>query len=218
MSLHHVVRPPKAPSERPPLALLLHGLGADEHDLFGLAPWLDPRLVVVSVRAPREAVPMGYSWFDIDWTEEPPRIDLGHVVQSRETLVDFARRTAERHGADPSRIFLVGFSQGSTMAMACAMSHPHLFRGVVAHSGRACFRVQPTDAHPRVRGFPVLLQHGSADPVVPVSYGHDAREVLSNLGMDVSFGEYPIGHEISSQSLADLAGWLTGQIDASAAA
>ncbi len=218
MSLVHRVRPPKAAARRQPLAILIHGLGADEHDLFGLAPWLDPRLVVVSVRAPREAVPMGYSWFDIDFSQDPPRLDLGHVIQSRELLVRFAGEAARTHGADPSRIFLVGFSQGSTLAMACAMAHPRAFRGVVAHSGRACVRAQPTDVHPDVVGFPVLVQHGSADPVVPVSFGHEAREVLSGLGMDVSFGEYPIGHEISQQSLADLTGWLSARIDESEAA
>jgi phospholipase/carboxylesterase len=217
VSLVHRVRPPKAASARPPLAILLHGLGADEDDLFGLAPWLDPRLVVVSVRAPREAVPMGYSWFDIDWSEDPPRLDLGHVIQSRELLVRFAAEAAREHGADPERIFLVGFSQGSTLAMACAMSHPHLFRGVVAHSGRACVRAEPSDPLPAVAGFPVLVQHGSVDPVVPVTFGHQARDLLSGLGMDVSFGEYPIGHEISPQSLADLTGWLSARIDATAA-
>ena len=65
----------------------------------------------------------------------------------------------------------------------------------------------------RVTGFPVLVQHGSADPVVPVSFGHKARDLLAGLGMDVSFAEYPIGHEISPQSLADLTGWLSARID-----
>ncbi|HQR29084.1 MAG TPA: prolyl oligopeptidase family serine peptidase [Anaeromyxobacteraceae bacterium] len=218
MSLVHRVRPPRAASRRPPLAILVHGLGADEHDLFGLAPWLDPRLVVVSVRAPREAFPMGHSWFDIDFSQDPPRLDLGHVIQSRDLLVRFAGEAAQAHGADPSRIFLVGFSQGATLGMACAMAHPRTFRGLVAHSGRACVRAQPGEAPTDLAGFPVLVQHGSADPVVPVSFGHEARDLLAGLGMDVSFAEYPIGHEISPQSLADLAGWLTARIDATEAA
>ena len=60
----------------------------------------------------------------------------------------------------------------------------------------------------RLAGFPVLWQHGRADPVVPVAFGHEARDVLGGLGMRVDYREYPIGHEISEEGLGDLCGWL----------
>ncbi len=218
MTLEHVVRPPGVASPRPPLAILLHGLGADEHDLFGIAPYLDPRLVVVSVRAPREAQPMGYSWFDIDFSESPPRLDPRQVVESRDAILRFAAETALAHGADPSRIWLVGFSQGASMAAASALSRPDLFRGIVAHSGRIARLAVPANPPPGLAGFPVLWQHGRADPVVPVSFGREARDVLLALGMRVEYREYPIGHEISEESLRDLAAWLSDRIDEAAAA
>jgi phospholipase/carboxylesterase len=211
--LEHVVRPPRAASDRPPLAILLHGLGADEHDLFGLAPWLDPRLVVVSARAPRETHPMGHSWFDIDWSEYPPRIDVAHVVESRDAVLAFAAWAAAEFGADPSRTWLVGFSQGASMAAACALHRPDLLRGIVAHSGRLPRRALPGQPPAGVAGFPVLWQHGSADPVVPVEFGHEARDLLGELGLDVDYCEYPIGHEISPQGLTDMSRWLSARID-----
>ena len=217
MTLVHVVRPPAAPpatpSARPPLAILLHGLGADEQDLFGLAPFLDPRLLVVSVRAPHEAQPMGYSWFDIDWSESPPRIDFQHVVESRDAILRFVGDAARTHGGDPTRAWLVGFSQGASMATACALAHPEMLRGIVAHSGRVTRRAVPSLPGPGLSGFPVLWQHGRADPVVPISFGHEARDLLGTLGLQVDYREYPIGHEISEQSLRDLCGWLTRRID-----
>ncbi|MGA8891496.1 MAG: alpha/beta fold hydrolase [Anaeromyxobacteraceae bacterium] len=218
MNLAHVVRPPAAPSERPPLAILVHGLGADEHDLFGLAPFLDPRLTVVSVRAPREAVPMGYSWFEIDWSESPPRVDVGHVAESRDLLVRFAIEVSAALGTDPARTWLVGFSQGASMAAACAVFRPDLFRGIVAHSGRVPRRLLPAPPVPALEGFPVLWQHGTADPVVPVAFGREARDALGELGMAVDYAEYPIGHEISEQGLLDMTGWLSTRIDESGAA
>jgi len=195
------------------MALLLHGLGADEHDLFGLAPWLDPRLVVVSARAPREAQPMGHSWFDIDWSEYPPRIDVAQVLESRDAILQFAAEAAHVYGADPARTWLVGFSQGASMAAACALHRPDLLRGVVAHSGRIPRQALAAGPPPGVAGLPILWQHGSADPVVPIEYGHEARDLLGGFGLDVDYCEYPIGHEISPEGLEDMARWLTARID-----
>jgi phospholipase/carboxylesterase len=195
------------------MAVLLHGLGADELDLFGLAPYLDPRLVVVSARAPHEAQPMGHSWFDIDWSEVPPRVDFQQVVESRDSILRFVGEAAATYGADPSRVWLVGFSQGGSMATACALSRPEVLRGIVAHSGRIPARAVPALPPPGLAGFPVLWQHGRADPVVPISFGHEARGLLAGLGMRLEYREYPIGHEISEESLRDLCGWLTRQVD-----
>jgi phospholipase/carboxylesterase len=217
VTLEHLTRPAEVESARPPMALLLHGLGADEQDLFGLAPWLDPRLLVVSARAPREAQPMGYSWFDIDWSELPPRIDFEQVVESRDAILHFVGEAADAYGADPSRVWLVGFSQGASMAAASVLARPDLFRGVVAHSGRITRRSVPANPPPGLAGLPVLWQHGRADPVVPVAFGHEARDVLDALGLRVEYREYPIGHEISEESLRDMAGWLTARIDESPA-
>jgi len=216
VTLEHVVRPPGEPSARPPVAVLLHGLGADEQDLFGLAPYLDSRLLVVSARAPREAQPMGYSWFDIDWSEFPPRIDFQQVVESRSAILRLVGEVVEAHGADPSRVWLVGFSQGASMATACVLARPETFRGIVAHSGRVTRRAVPALPVPGLAGFPVLWQHGRADPVVPVAFGHEARDLLVGLGLQVDYREYPIGHEISEDSLRDLCGWLTRQVDEAA--
>jgi phospholipase/carboxylesterase len=217
VTLEHVVRPPGVASPRPPLAILLHGLGADEHDLFGIAPYLDPRLVVVSARAPREAQPMGYSWFDIDFTESPPRLDPRHVVESRDAILRFAAEAALAHGADASRIWLVGFSQGASMASAAALARPERFRGIAALSGRIPRPALAAAPPPALADLPVLWQHGRADPVVPVAFGREARDVLAALGARVDYREYPIGHEISEESLGDLSAWLTARLDEAAA-
>ncbi|MBA3468980.1 MAG: phospholipase, partial [Herpetosiphonaceae bacterium] len=66
LSLTHLVAQPRQRgAEKPPLLLLLHGVGANEEDLMGLAPFADPRFVVISARAPRRYQGGGYSWFDI---------------------------------------------------------------------------------------------------------------------------------------------------------
>lgn len=213
MSLVHRVRPPSVPSPRPPLVVLLHGIGADEEDLFGLAPALDPRLLVVSPRAPHLAAPMGHAWYAVDWSTRPPTVDQEQARASRDLLAAFLAETVARLGADPGRVLLLGFSQGAIMALGVALARPDLVRGVVAHSGRLLPAFLSGAAPPEALfGLEVLVLHGVGDDVVPVERGREARDLLAPLlGPRVSYREYPQGHTICEESLADAAGWLAAR-------
>ncbi|HTP50591.1 MAG TPA: phospholipase [Anaeromyxobacteraceae bacterium] len=212
MTLEHRVRRPAGGAARPPLVVLLHGLGADEDDLLGIAPGLDPRFLVVSARAPHPAEPMGYAWYAVDWSREPPRFDEAQALASRERLVGFVAEACHAYGADPARVWLCGFSQGASMALGAALSRPEILRGVVAHSGRLLPAFLPARPPAALRGFPVLWQHGRLDPVVPFAFGLEAERLLPPLGVRLDFREYPIGHEIGEESLGDLSRWLADRL------
>src|SRR5512146_1600808 len=131
MPLVHRIIAPRKPSARPPLLVLLHGIGADEEDLVPLAPSMDPSFLILSVRAPTPEPP-GYRWYAIDWTTAPPRADPAEVAASRDLLASFVEAAVKEHGVDPSRVFLMGFSQGAIMSLALLLGRPELVRGVVA--------------------------------------------------------------------------------------
>jgi phospholipase/carboxylesterase len=213
VTLESLVRPPASPFARPPLLLLLHGIGADENDLFGLAPRLDPRFLIVSARAPYLARPMGYAWYAIDWATTPPTIDPAEVEASREALSEFIREVCDAHGADPARVWLYGFSQGAVMSFALALARPDLVRGLVAHSGRVLPQSLSRAAAPAaLASLDALIQHGLEDDVVPVDRGREARDLLAPLlGPRLTYREYAVGHAISEQSLADAAAWLAAR-------
>jgi phospholipase/carboxylesterase len=213
LSFAYQVRRSTLASPRPPLLVLLHGLGADEHDLFGLAPYLDPRFLVVSLRAPRLAEPMGHSWYDIDWFGVPRFVDEEQAAESRDLLAGFLPEACEELGADPSKVWLMGFSQGAFLASGLALAHPELIRGIAGHSGGLLPRLVPGRAPAGFAGFPILLQHGRLDEVVPLSMGLAARDRLAALGARVDWREYDIGHEISGESLGDLVRWLSARLD-----
>jgi phospholipase/carboxylesterase len=210
------VREPRVASPRPPLLVLLHGIGADEHDLLPLADALDPRLRVASLRAPYEAEPMGHAWYALDWRTSPPTPRLDEAERSRRDLCAFLPALAARHGADPSRTFLLGFSQGAIMALAVALTRPDLVRGVVAHSAR----LLPFLATPGGRAAPeahadleVLLLHGADDDVIPVESGRAIRDLLRPLlGERVTYAEHDAGHFVTRESLADAAAWLAARV------
>jgi phospholipase/carboxylesterase len=193
---------------------MLHGVGADEHDLLPLAAHLDPRLLCVSVRAPCEYAVMGYSWFDIDWSTAPPTYDLAQAEESRAALAALLPELSRRHGTDPARTFLLGFSQGGAMALSVALTRPDLVRGVVVHSGRLIAdlgaRIAPAAALARLDA---LVLHGSEDPVLPVERGREIRDFLEPvLGERMTYAEHDAGHEITAASLDDVRWWVTARL------
>ena len=203
--LHRVV-PPLEESPGPhPTLVLVHGRGADEQDLLGLAPALDPRLMLLSVRAPFPFMMSGgYTWYDVQQIGTPhPRM----FAESYAKLSAFLDDALAGYPVDPSRLLLFGFSMGAVMSLAIGLSRPGLARGVVAHSGYV-----PEDTDLRLRpgepGTAFFIAHGTDDPVIDVGFARRAREYFAGTGAVVR--EYPIGHTISEESLADCVAWMNG--------
>jgi phospholipase/carboxylesterase len=103
-SLAHLVQQPRTGSGAPPLLILLHGVGSNEHDLFGLAPYLDPRFLVLSARAPYVLMPGAYAWFEIGWAADEIVIDPRQAEASRRLIAQFIPEAAAAYGADPARV------------------------------------------------------------------------------------------------------------------
>jgi phospholipase/carboxylesterase len=214
MLLAHQLVPPRSPSSRPPLLLMLHGIGADENDLLPLARAFDPRLLVVAARAPHDEPP-GYRWYQIDWSVVPPRADANEIAAARDLLARYVEELVAEQHVDTERVFLLGFSQGAIMSTTLLLSRPDLVRGVIAHSGRLS-RVPGADATAaQLTRAHALVLHGSDDPVVPVAQGRKAYEVLAGLiGDRAEWHEYPgLGHGISEESLGEALRWVSARLD-----
>jgi phospholipase/carboxylesterase len=220
LSLTHLVREPREKTaERPPLLLLLHGVGSNEADLFGLAPYLDERFLVVSARAPVVLGPGSFGWFRIDFTPEGMVADLAQAKRSLEMLPGFIDGLVETYGTDARRTYLAGFSQGAMMSLALMLTRPERLAGVAAMSGRLPRQVIETPPdRDALDGMPVHITHGLYDPVLPVENARAAREYLETLPVELTYREYPMGHEVSMESLRDVTAWLTRALDRRGAA
>lgn len=213
LSLVHRVREPGISSpEAPPLLLLLHGVGSSEHDLFGLAPHLDERFFVVSARAPITLGPGAFGWYRVQFTPDGPVNDPAEAQAGWQAVQQFAGEAVAEYGADARRVYLMGFSQGAIMSLAAALTKPEQFAGVVAMSGRLLPEAAAQKAPPsRLEGFPFFVAHGVRDTVLPIAFGREIRDALSVLPVALTYREYPMAHEVSPQSLADINEWLMGQ-------
>ena len=214
LSLVHLVRQPKKEAGTPPLLMLLHGIGSNEHDLYGLAPFLDERFLVISVRAPNTLGPGSYAWFEVDFTAQGPVINPEQAEISRKTLITLLNEAVTSYGADPERVYLMGFSQGAIMSASVALTQPELVAGVVMMSGRILPEIQPLIApKEELAGLPFIVVHGTADTVLPITYGGASRELLSSLPVELTYHEYSMGHEVSQESLNDVTTWLSAKLD-----
>ncbi len=188
--------------------VLLHGRGADEHDLFPLLDLLDPerRLVGATARGPLSLPPGGAHWYAVQAIGYPDH-DTFHSTYPR--LTSWLDTLLAAHGVDHSQTVLGGFSQGTVMSYAVGLGagRPQP-AGIIALSG-----FMPTvedfelDLADRT-GFPVAIGHGTRDPVIGVEWGRDARERLTAAGADLKYHESEIGHQIDPRFLAELPAWV----------
>ena len=190
--------------------VLLHGLGSNERDLFAFAPHLDGRYRILSVRAPRTYY-TGYAWFDLDFSRGMPQANLAQLAESQRGLRSFLEELKQQHQTD--RLYLGGFSQGAIMSYLIALTQPSLVSGVLAMSGYIMKNpALPQVASNELKALPIFATHGVRDQVLPVFLGRSTRDYLQSLGLNFTYREYPMGHEVNPACLEDCRRWLSKQV------
>jgi phospholipase/carboxylesterase len=214
-SLIHAVREPAERSDKPaPVLLMLHGVGSNEQDLMGLAPMLDPRFFVVSARAPITLQHGSYAWYHVQFTPHGHIINPEEAEASRARILQFMDEVNDSYNVDPERLYIMGFSQGCIMSVSAALTEPRRFAGVVGMSGRLLPDILEKAApHQILRGLPILIVHGTDDSVLSIEYGRAIRDAMEKLPVHLTYREYPIGHHVSDESLADIEQWLSDRLD-----
>ena len=210
LSLHHLVREPKIKLEKNPLLLLLHGYGSNEEDLFSFASELPEEYYVVSVRAPYELGYGSYAWYAINFDADENKFsDVPQAQQSRDLIANFIDELIANYPIDPAKVTLIGFSQGTILSYAVALSYPEKIQRVVAMSGYLNTEMAtPNFENKDFSHLKIFASHGTVDQVVPVDWARKAAPALMQLGIDVVYKEYPIGHGVAPQNFYDFKNWL----------
>lgn len=199
-----------------PVAVLLHGRGADETDLLGLAGHLPDDWTIVTPRAPFSAAPWGYgpgwAWYRYLGRNRPEPDSFGQSLREVSALLG---ALPDVLGCEAERLLLGGFSQGGTVSMghALAAAAGHLgdgaprVRRVINLSGFLADHPLVLAAPATVRGTRFFWGHGTADPSIPFALAVEGRSALTAAGADLDARDYSIGHWIDPRELADLASW-----------
>jgi phospholipase/carboxylesterase len=192
------------------LVVLCHGLGADGHDLFGLAPdWQRavPHAAFVAPNAPFpcDGAPGGRQWFAL-WDRTMDQLEAG-VRMAAGMLNGWLDEQLATRGLTAAQCVLMGFSQGAMTGLFAALRRPAPVAGVMAFSG-ALLAAQHLAAEATARP-PVLLVHGEADPVVPVAASRAAEAALRAAGVPVTARYVPgLPHGIDPGGIAAGAAFL----------
>ncbi|HEY6951636.1 MAG TPA: alpha/beta fold hydrolase [Bacteroidota bacterium] len=195
-----------------PTLILLHGRGANEEDLLGLVPHLRPQLFCIAARAPFSFPYGGYTWYDLQEVGTP---DAAQFSESYDRLTRFLDDVQTKYPVDPRRTFLLGFSMGTVMSYALALTKPDRIKAVVAHSGYIPENTHLNFQWENLANTSFFVAHGVYDPVIPIAFGRRANQLLSKATAPLIYREYPIQHQISEESLHDFGSWLGQQLDSS---
>jgi len=208
-SLQYVLRTPtgRDDSAELPLVIVLHGRGADANDLADLAPYLGPNYRFVFPNAPKPFEPMpgysfGFTWFD-GWPAE-----RNSLIESRTLLLTFLDEMIAKYPTPRGKVILCGFSQGGLMSIDVGFRTSVELAGIVVMSGA----VFEDDLPPFRRDLPVMIVHGTADDVIPLLAAHRTRRVLEDHGVDVDHHEFPMGHQVSEESMAVVADFMARRL------
>lgn len=208
---HQVLLPQNSVESVHPTIIYLHGRGADEEDLLSLSGSFDERLLSIGVRAPfRFDSGGGYTWYEILERGKP---EAAMFKASYEKLVHFIGEALTRYPIDSKRLFLFGFSMGTVMAYALALTRPELFAGIMANSGYLAEETHLNYKWNEIAGKEVLITHGALDDVIPAAASKRAYELFQKANARVIYKEYDVAHQLSDRSLVDISAWLKERLD-----
>jgi len=210
LPLKFLERPAGADVREPWLLVLMHGVGSNEEDLFGLARLMPPQFHVLSLRAPYVLTPGAYAWFEFQVLPDGERrIDEDQERESRFLAGEMLGSASKQLGIPPERIVVGGFSQGGIMALSLLLAQPASLRAAMVWHSRLLPQVLPHVAAPEAfEGKALWVSHGSADTVIPPAAAQATREFARGLPLALAGNDFPGGHEIRPAELQGALAWL----------
>lgn len=209
-SLYYIFKEPKIKSAKPPVIILMHGLGSNEKDLFSFANELPDSFLVISLQAPIKLGNNSYAWYHLSFENGKPISNPIEAEASRLMIITFINTLKSKHTFNEKRIYLCGFSQGAIMAYSIGLTIPEKTKGIAIMSGRLLEDIKPIIASKNsLKHLKIFISHGTKDEVLPINNAREANNYLKEIGINTTYKEYPENHTISSAMFNDLLTWLT---------
>lgn len=210
LSLEHITQKPSNDSEgKAPLLLLLHGYGSNEEDLFSFAPELPSNYFIISARAPIEMQPYGNAWYHI--TIDPSGVkssDNKGARASRDLIAQFIDEAIAAYNLDPYNVTLLGFSQGTILSYAVALTYPEKVKNIIGLSGYINEEIIDLKSNAAYAHLNIYNSHGTVDQVIPIEAARKTPDYLKKLGIKTALSEFPVGHGVHPTNFYEFNTWL----------
>ena len=195
----------------------MHGLGADCWDFVSLVKELalpeDLPLRFIFPQAPSRPITINNGqvmpgWYDISMAELQRKPDEAGVRQSQASIDQLIAREIER-GIRADKIILAGFSQGGAIALQTGLRYREALGGIMALSTYLTLDdslgAEATIANANI---PILMAHGTQDPVIPLSLAQSSRAKMAARGYKIEWHEYPMPHSVCMEEVDDIGVWI----------
>lgn len=192
----------------------LHGLGADGNDFVDIVPqfglkqtrFIFPHAKVRPITI-NGGMPMR-AWYDVPSMnfegKDSDKTGIDESIREVEALI-----THEiKRGIKKENIVIAGFSQGGAIALRVALQHQEL-KGALALSTYLLYQDNMPSAQ---TNLPILLMHGTQDPIIPLPMGEHAFALLKTKGYQVTFKAYAMQHQLCGEQLLDVKGFLSANL------
>jgi phospholipase/carboxylesterase len=212
LPLAFLQREPAAQGAEPWLLVLMHGVGSNEQDLFGLAAYVPAHFHVLSLRAPYPMGQQAHAWFQFTVDTNGTRhINVAQERAAREQLERTVELAQKELGIPPERTVLGGFSQGGIMALSALLTRPATLRAAMVWHSRLLPEVRSLQAPAeQFSGKSLWISHGTYDNVIPLTSAHAMRDHVQALPLALEYREYASAHEIRPDELQASMAWLDG--------
>lgn len=213
-SLSHIIRESIIKDGTAPLLVMLHGYGSDENDLFSFASELPEKLFIISVKAPYNLEPFGNAWYAINFDAVQGKwSDNEQAIQSRDLIAKFIDEATENYPVNKNNVTLLGFSQGTVLSYAVALTYPEKINNIIALSGYINKDILPdrSDIN-NYKHLNFYCSHGIDDQVIPIEWARQSRPFLNALMIKNQYSEFPVGHGVAPQNFYELKEWLKDNI------
>ena len=213
MNLQNITRPSSL-KENAPLLIMCHGYGSDENDLFSFAQELPAELFIISVRAPYPMQPYGNAWYAINFDAQQNKWnDIEQAVESRDKIASLIDEACAKYPVNKNNVTLLGFSQGTILSYAVALTYPEKVTNIIALSGYVSEDMLADNLKDKdYSHLDFYCSHGSLDQVIPIDWARKAPKFLDARQIKNTYSEFPIGHGVSPQNFYELKNWLQTRI------
>jgi len=208
LPFYHIVRESSIKEGASPLLLMVHGFGSNEQDLFSFSRALPNEFTIVSIRGPINTPGMGYAWYDIYFDLKGNKTyDIEMAIKSRDLILKCVEGCSKKYNTDINNTTLMGFSQGSILINAVALTYPKNIKDIISLSGG----IDPsiiTLSKEDLNDLSFYISHGSEDEVLPFNQAKESLNFLNQNNIVFDFETYPVGHGVCPENFKSMLSWL----------
>ena len=195
-----------------PLLIMAHGYGSNENDLFSFSRDLPDKLTIVSIRGDVNIQNIGYAWYDINIEFNGNKTyDIEKAIESRDKVADCIEKCTEIYNTDKNNVTLLGFSQGSILVNAVALTYPEKVKNVIAFSGVVDPNIISLSSK-SLKNLSFYISHGTLDEVLPYNLSKESLKFLEKNNLNFVFEDFPVGHGVSPENFKSMLSWLTKKL------